>query len=252
MTPQVQPGSPDRADSQPAMPEGLRAALLQSSTATLATLLWQRGLRNQFVQGVQRLSRRPLMLVGPAFTLRTIPAREDIDVPEVFRDPAHPQRLAMERVPPGSVLVMDCRGDVRSGSAGGILLKRLEVRGCAGLVTDGALRDADAIAELAMPVFCGGRSAPANLTRHHAVEFEVPIGCGDAPVYPGDILVGDGDGVVVIPRHLAPEIAEQAVEKERLESFVLEEIAAGAPLPGTYPPNEATLARYRDWSKGRR
>jgi regulator of RNase E activity RraA len=242
---------PDPQTGGHALRDELRALLLRTTTATVATFLFQRGLRSQYIQGVRRLSRRPLPLVGPAFTLRYIPAREDVDVAATFRDPAHPQRLAIERVPAGSVLVMDCRREVRSAAAGGVLLKRLEVRGCAGLVTDGALRDCDAIAELDMPVFCAGPSAPTNLTRHHAVDIEVPIGCGDAPVYPGDVLIGDGDGVVVIPRGIAAEIGEEAAEKERLEEFLLEEIAKGAPVPGTYPPDAATLARYPDWLAAR-
>lgn len=229
----------------------LRALLQRTCTATVASVLFRRGLRNQYVQGVQRLSRAPLQLLGTAFTMRYIPAREDIDMPSSFRDAAHPQRLGIERVPAGSVLVMDCRGDRRSAAAGDILLKRLEVRGCAGVVTDGALRDCDAIAEMSMPVFCGGRSALSNLTRHHAVELEVPIGCGDAPVYPGDVLLGDGDGVVVIPREMVADIAEEAAEKERYDAFVHEQIANGAPVPGIYPPNEATMARYRNWVRDR-
>lgn len=229
----------------------LRTLLQGTCTATVASVLFQRGLRNQYIQGVQRLSRAPLQLLGTAFTMRCIPAREDIDLPSSFRDPAHPQRLGIELIPAGSVLVMDCRGDRRSAAAGDILLKRLEVRGCAGVVTDGALRDCDTIADMSMPVFCGGRSALGSLTRHHVVECEVPIGCGDAPVYPGDVVLGDGDGVVIIPREMAADIAAEAIEKERLEVFVHEQIANGAPISGTYPPNEAMMSRYRDWVRDR-
>lgn len=225
----------------------LRAALEQTSSATVASALFQRGLRGQYIQGVQRLSPSSGKLVGTAFTLRCIPAREDIDVSASFRDPQHPQRLAIERVPAGSVLVIDCRGDRRSAAAGDMLLKRLEVRGCAGVVTDGALRDCDTIAAMSMPVFCGGRSALTNLTRHHAVEMEVPIGCGDAPVYPGDVLLGDGDGVIVIPHDIAAEVAREALEKDRLDAFLHAQIADGAPILGTYPPDEAMMARYREW-----
>ncbi|MEW6642390.1 MAG: ribonuclease activity regulator RraA [Pseudomonadota bacterium] len=222
-----------------------RDRLLAVSTATLSTILFKRGLRNQFIQGVQRLSAKPLKLIGPAFTLRYIPAREDIDVIEVFRDPEHPQRKAIETVPPGHVLVMDCRQDRTAASAGGILATRAMVRGCAGIVTDGGLRDADEIAELAMPAFCAVRSAPTNLTRHHAVDINVPIGCGTAPVFPDDIMVGDGDGVIVLPRHLADEIALEAFNQDRLETFILGEIRNGAALRGTYPPSPETLARFK-------
>ncbi|MGO4711406.1 ribonuclease activity regulator RraA [Bradyrhizobium sp. 2TAF24] len=222
-----------------------RDRLLAVSTATLSTILFKRGLRSQFIQGVQRLSAKPLKLVGPAFTLRYIPAREDIDVIEVFRDPEHPQRRAIETVPPGHVLVMDCRQDRTAASAGGILATRAMVRGCAGIVSDGGLRDADEIAELAMPTFCAVRSAPTNLTRHHAVDINVPIGCGTAPVFPGDVMVGDGDGVIVLPRHLADDIALEAFNQDRLESFILGEIRNGAALRGIYPPSAETLARFK-------
>ena len=223
-----------------------REKLMAVGTSTLATILFKRGLRNQFVQGVSRLGRRGLKLVGPAFTLRYIPAREDLDVLSVFRDPDHPQRKACETIPPGHVLLMDCRGDASAASAGSILLTRLQVRGCAGVVTDGGLRDADTIAELDIPSFCAARSAPTNLTRHHAVALEVPVACGGVAVYPGDIVVGDGDGVMVVPAGIASDVADEAYEQEQLEEFISREVAAGAPLPGTYPPSPEVLARYRE------
>lgn len=228
----------------------LREKFLKVSTATLATALFRRGLRSQFIQGVVRLSTRKVTMVGPAFTLRYIPAREDLDVLAAFRDPLHPQRHAVETVPAGHVLVMDCRGDASAASAGAILVTRLMVRGCAGVVTDGGLRDADDIAALAIPAYCAHPSAPTNLTRHHAVDINLPIGCGQAPVYPGDVIVGDGDGVMVVPRAIAREIAEEAYEQEQLEAFVMAEIAGGRGLPGTYPPNEETLERYRRSREG--
>ena len=143
--------------------------------------------------------------MGQAFTLRYIPAREDLNPIEVFRNPDHPQRAAVETVPPGHVLVMDCRGDASAASAGSILHKRMEVRGCAGLVTDGGLRDAELIAQSPMPAFCANPSAPTNLTKHQALDMNVPIGCGGAPVFPGDLVVGDGDGVVIVPLEIAPK-----------------------------------------------
>lgn len=226
-----------------------RAMLAEVSTATLTTQLFKRGLRNLFIQGVGPLNPAAPRLVGEAFTLRYIPAREDIDHVGVFQDPEHPQRKAIETVPAGQVLVMDCRGDARAASGGGILMTRLMVRGVAGVVTDGGLRDAAEIAELDFPVFCAGPSAPLNLAHHHAVDVNRPIACGEVPVYPGDVIVGDTDGVVVVPRHLAAEVAADGLEQERLEAFVLEEIRAGKALPGIYPANEATLERYAAWKK---
>jgi regulator of RNase E activity RraA len=235
----------------PLAPETL-AALRRASTATLTTQLFKRGLRNTFLAGLRPLSPTSARFVGEAFTLRYIPAREDLDVVEVFQDPDHPQRKAIETIGPGQVLVMDCRGDARAASAGEILVTRLLKRGVAALVTDGGLRDSAGIARLAFPVFCAGPAAPLNLARHHAVEFQTPIGCAGVAVYPGDILVGDEDGVVCIPRHLAAEIAGPAAEQEELEEFLLGQVQAGAALPGTYPPNAETLAAYQRWRAARR
>jgi regulator of RNase E activity RraA len=221
--------------------------LKRASTATLTTQLFKRGLRNVYLQGVHRMSKAGDNLVGEAFTLRYIPAREDLDHVGVFENPEHPQRKAVEIVPPGHVLVMDCRRDTRAASGGSILLTRMQVRGAAGVVTDGGLRDSDAIAGMDFPVFGAGPSAPLNLAIHHAVDLNVPIGCGGVAVFPGDIIVGDAEGVVVVPAHLAVEVARDASEQERLEVFVLQEVAGGRPLPGTYPPNAETLARYCQW-----
>lgn len=219
------------------------------STATLTTQLFKRGLRNTFMRGVRPLGRYGDNLVGPAFTLRNIPAREDLDVLEGFANPEHPQRRAIETVPAGHVLVVDCRGETAAASGGEILMTRLAVRGVAGMVSDGGIRDSGPIAKLSMPVYCAGPAAPLNLTVHHAAETEVPIGCGGVAVFPGDLIVGDADGIVVVPAHLAEEIARDADEQERLEAFVLKRIQDGAKLPGTYPPNAETRAAYEAWRK---
>ncbi len=221
--------------------------LRTASTATLTTLLFKRGLRNVYMQGVRPLSLTSANMVGPAMTLRYIPAREDLDHIGMFADPSHPQRRAVETARAGCVLVQDCRGDTRVASGGQILVTRLMVRGAAGMVTDGGLRDSGPIAAMPFPVFFAKPSAPLNLVQHHAVDIDVPIGCGGVPVYPGDIIVGDADGVVALPAALADELAEEAVEQEQLEAFILERIAAGASLPGTYPPNAETQAAYRAW-----
>ncbi len=222
-----------------------KALLAQCSTATVQSQLFKRGLRNTFLHGLRPVNRTACRFVAEAFTLRYIPAREDLDVTQVFEDPSHPQRVAIETTGPGEVLVMDCRQESRAASGGNILITRLKVRGAAAMVTDASVRDYDSIAELAFPVFCAGPCASVNLVLHHAVDTQVPVACAGVAVYPGDVLVGDSEGVVVIPRALAPEIAEPAVEQEQLERFILDEVRAGASLPGTYPPNAATLAKYR-------
>ena len=227
------------------------ATLRRVSTATLSTQMFKRGFRNVFMQGVRGLGTYEHNMVGPATTVRNIPSREDIDVMASLANPDHPQRRAVETCKPGHVLVMDCRGDKRAASGGDILMTRLLRRGAAGVVTDGGIRDAGPISKMTLPVFCAGPSAPLNIILHHAVEIDAPIACGGVAVYPGDILVGDSDGVVVLPAAIADEVAKDAAAQEALEEFLLAKIDAGAPLPGTYPPNAATLAEYEDWKKKR-
>ncbi len=221
------------------------AALSETSTATLATQLFRLGLRNQVLAGLRMLSRDGSRMAGEAFTLRYIPSREDLDILDVYDDYDHPQRKAVETCPPGHVLVMDCRGEGRAASAGHILLTRMQVRGCAGVVTDGTLRDTPAIADLTMNVYASGSSPMTNLAMHHAVDLQVPIGCAGVAVYPGDVMVGDAEGVVCVPRKLVPVIAQAGLAQERVEEFILRKVQNGAPLRGTYPPDAATLGEYR-------
>ena len=229
------------------MNQETQAILENTSTASIATMLFKRGLRNQFVQNVGRLNAASKRMVGPVYTLRYIPAREDLNPVEVFRDPDHPQRRAVEEIPAGHVLVMDCRLDATAASAGSILVTRLAIRGCAGVVTDGGLRDVDEISKLDMPSFCASPSAPTNLTKHQALDLNVPIGCGGVAVFPGDIAVGDGDGVIIIPAELADEIAIEAKGMEKYEAWVLEQVNAGESIIGLYPMNDETRARYEAW-----
>jgi regulator of RNase E activity RraA len=166
----------------------------------------------------------------------------------VFRDRGHPQRKAVEECPPGAVMVMDSRKDARAASAGGILITRLQQRGVAGVVTDGGFRDSAEIGQLDMPAYHARPSAPTNLTLHQAIDINVPIGCGDAPVFPGDVIVGDADGVIVIPAHLADEIAAEAVEMTAFEDFVTEEVRGGRSILGLYPAtDEQTLTDFAAW-----
>lgn len=225
-----------------------RAKLKKVSTASIATALYKRGLRNQFIQGVVPVAPKDENMVGPAFTLRYIPAREDRNPITVFRNADHPQRVAVETCPPGHVLVMDGRKDARAATAGSILITRLALRGAAGVVTDAGMRDAEGIGKLDMPAYFAKASAPTNLTLHEALDIDVPISCGDAPVFPGDIMVGDKDGVMVIPAHLADEIAEECTGMESFEDFVLEEVKGGAPIIGLYPcTKEENQKKYEAW-----
>jgi len=229
-----------------------REKLKAISTATLFTALFKRGLRNQYIQDVRPLNPQAASMVGEAFTLRYIPAREDLNPISVFQDRSHPQRKAVEECPPGAVLVIDSRKDARAASAGGILVTRLMVRGVAGVVTDGGFRDSPDIAKLAIPAYHHRPAAPTNLTHHQALDINVPIGCGDAPVFPGDVIVGDAEGVVVIPAGIAEEIADEAFEMTVFEDFVSEEVLKGRSILGLYPPTDPQAQTdFAAWRKTR-
>lgn len=224
-----------------------REKLAQVSSATLSTALFKRGLRNTFIVGVAPLNPDAPRMVGEAFTLRYIPAREDLDRLDVFEDREHPQRKAVETIPAGHVMVIDSRGDTRAASAGGILVTRMMKRGAAGIVTDGGLRDTPDMRKMSFPIYCRAPSAPTNLIYHHAIDINVPIGCGGVAVYPGDVVVGDAEGVIVIPAHLAEEIADEALQMTVFEDFVMETVVAGAGIFGLYPPSEETRQRFAQW-----
>lgn len=227
-----------------------REKLKTVSTATIATCLFKLGLRNQFIQDVKPLAKGKPTMVGEAFTLRYIPAREDLNPITVFRDPKHPQRVAVETCPEGSVMVIDSRKDPRAASAGSILASRLMIRGAAGIVTDGGFRDSAEIAQLAMPAYHVRPSAPTNLTLHQAIDINVPIGCGDVAVFPGDVIIGDDDGVMVIPAHLADAVADEAVRMTLYEDFVTESVLEGHSIIGLYPlVSEQHKRDFEKWKK---
>jgi regulator of RNase E activity RraA len=227
------------------LPQDTLARLRKSSSATVATMLFKHGFSNVAMRGVKALKRVSGVMAGEAFTVRNIPAREDFDVLKAFDGHERLQAKAFDSCPAGQVFVADCRGETYAAFGGGIFLSRLAARGAAGMVSDGAVRDSAEIAGLDLPVFCAGVSPPPSLVLQHAAEFGVPIGCGGVAVYPGDIILGDGDGVVVIPRALADKIADAALEQEHYDRFALEQIRAGKPVFGTYPPDGATQARYQ-------
>ncbi|MET0429986.1 MAG: ribonuclease activity regulator RraA [Microvirga sp.] len=230
-----------------------RAKLKDVSTPTLCSALYKLGLRNQFIQDVRPLNPGLGNMVGEAYTVRYIPAREDLNPMSVFENREHPQRKAVEECPPGAVLVFDSRKDARAASAGGILVSRLMKRGVAGVVTDGGFRDSPEIAKLAIPAYHHRPSAPTNLTLHQAIDINVPIGCGDVPVFPGDVLVGDGEGVVVIPAHLVDDVATEAVRMTEFEDFVTEEVLKGRSILGLYPATDPrTAADFAAWRAARR
>ena len=227
--------------------------LMHVSTATLTTALFKHGLRNTFIQGPVRLNPGKNM-VGVAYTLRYIPAREDLDQLSSFANRENPQRKGVEECPDDAVFMIDSRGDASAASAGCILATRLQERGCLGIVTDGGFRDTPEISMLKMPAYHSRPSAPTNLTKHHAVALNDPIACGGVAVFPGDVIVGDNEGVVCIPFHMADAIAEEAEEMTAFEDFVLEKVQMGASTFGLYPPTDPeTHKQYSKWriSNGR-
>ncbi|SIS85699.1 Regulator of RNase E activity RraA [Zobellia uliginosa] len=222
--------------------------LRKVSTATIATCLFKRGLKNQFIQKVRPLrSGRPTM-VGRAYTLRYIPAREDLNPIEAFQDRRHLQRVAVEECPEKYVLVIDSRKDARAASAGSILATRLMVRGVEGMVTDGGFRDSTEIADLDFAAYHQRPSAPTNLTLHHAIGVNEPIACGDVAVFPEDFIVGDDDGVMVIPAHLAESVAEECTKMTLFEDYVMKEVQKGKSIMGLYPLTDKEYkARFDAW-----
>lgn len=224
--------------------------LKKISTATIATCLFKKGLKHQFIQDVKPLKLGKPTMVGEAYTLRYIPAREDLNPITVFQDPKHLQRVAVEECPLDAVLVIDSRKDARAASAGSILATRLMVRGVAGIVTDGGFRDSAEIADLDFPSYHNRPSAPTNLTLHQAIAINEPIGCGDVAVFPGDVLVGDDDGVMVIPAKIVDEVADECLEMTLFEEFVMEQVQKGKTVIGLYPlTDEKIRKQFEIWKK---
>lgn len=222
---------------------------LYASTATVSMQMLKRGFRNCAVSGVKPLNPNAARLVGPAFTLRYIPSREDLDKPPSPSDPLNAQRIAIEESPPGCVLVIATESNTRSGTVGDILALRLKARGIAGVLTDGAMRDTPVIGKFDFPVFCAAAAAPPSMANLRPVEVQTPVGIRGVPVYPDDVIVADEDGAIVVPRHLADEVARDSFEQERLEKFVAIRVGQGHPITGTYPPNDETKKLYQAWIK---
>ena len=225
-----------------------RARLMRVSTATLTTVLFKRGFHNTFLQQVRLVGGTKANMVGAAYTLRYIPAREDLDGIDAFSDRRHPQRVAVEECPEGQVLVMDSRGDPSAASSGGLLLTRLLKRGVAGVVTDGGFRDTPEIALMDFAAYHQRPSAPTNLIKHHAMDLQLPIACGGVAVYPGDVMVGDAEGVVCIPSNIADAVAVEAYDQTLYEDWVAKRIEEGAGLFGVYPMTDASeQAAFAVW-----
>jgi regulator of RNase E activity RraA len=222
-----------------------KTALEGVSTATLTTVLLKKGLRFCFINGARPLAPGSTKrIAGPAFTLRFTPAREDLATVDSWSSPRS-TRAAIEAMPAGAVAVADAMGSSAAGIFGDILCARMAKKGVAGLVTDGMVRDGAGVVATGLPVFCRGAVAPASVAALHFVGWQETIACGGVTVVPGDIIVADADGAVVIPAALLDSVVEAAVEQERLEAWIMAEVEKGVPLPGLYPPNAETMARYQ-------
>jgi regulator of RNase E activity RraA len=235
----------------PALKPETRGQLLKVGVAVLTNGLLKRGLRNQFLHGIAPVTPNMPAMAGPAFTLRFIPAREDIDTIEALRRPDNVQRRALEACPPAGVLVIDSFGSARSASAGDLMIGRLKVRGCAGIVTDGGFRDIAGVIKVGLPAYQRQASAPATPIGLHSADLEVPIGCAGVAVYPGDIVVGDRDGVVVLPAAMAEELAAEALETATYDEFAEQRIAVGRSIMDIFPPATDVLREYAEWKKSR-
>lgn len=234
-------------DRSPALAPDVADKLRRTSTATLTTILFDQGLRNVFLRDVGPVGAGKPRMVGPAYTLRMVPAREDID--NLFERDSRTdlQRVTAETVPEGAVLVIDSRGDAAAASGGALLALRMQMRGVGGIVTDGGFRDSPEIARLDIPAFHQQPAAPPVVVRHHPQDVQLPIACGGVVVHPGDIVVGDDEGVVIIPRAMADEVAALAAAKEDIEDFIALELRRGRPVTGLYPPDPAARKDYEAW-----
>ncbi|MGO4705074.1 ribonuclease activity regulator RraA [Microvirga sp. 2MCAF38] len=223
--------------------KALADALRAISTATLTTILLKKGIRRCWMNGPRPTFNARERIVGRAFTLRFVPAREDLATPESWSSPRS-TRAAIEDMPEGCIAIVDSMGVTDAGIFGDILAARMQKRGVAALVTDGVMRDGAGVEGTGLPVWCSGLAAPASVAGLTFVGWQEPIGCGGVAVYPDDVIVADGDGAVLIPSALVEEVAKAGVEQERLELWIMREIEKGVPLPGLYPPNAETKARY--------
>jgi regulator of RNase E activity RraA len=220
------------------------------STATITTVLLKKGLRNVWMRGTKPIRPAQARRIGRAFTLRFVPAREDLATPASWASPIS-TRAAIEAMPEGCIAVVDAMGVADAGIFGDILCARMAKRGVSALITDGVVRDVAGVLGTGLPVWCQGVAAPASVAGLTFVGWEEPIGCGGVAVFPGDLVVADDDGAVAIPSALIDAVAAEAAEQERMEAWIMAEVDKGVALPGLYPPNAETKARYEAWSKGR-
>ncbi len=228
-----------------------RSRLLGVAVPTVVSLLWRRGFRNTLLFGPRPLNPQAVRFAGAAYTVRTIPVREDLVEAQAKGERPNLQNLAVAEVAPGQVLVVAMDGEMRTAFMGDIMATHLMVKGVSGVVLDGAVSDAAAIAALDIPIFCIGNAGTPVTSHRFVIDLNGPVGVAGVPIFPGDVIIGDANGVAAIPAQLADEIAAAAAERELLEEFVVGRVRDGAKLAGTYPPDEATMAEFETWRKAR-
>ena len=226
-------------------------ALRHITTGTITTMLLKKGIRRCWIEGAMPFGFSGKRIAGPAFTLRFVPVREDLATPESWSKPIS-TRGAIEAMPDGCIAIADAMGVKTAGIFGDILCMRMVKRGVAALITDGVMRDKEGILKTGMPVWCDGVAAPASVNQLTFVGWNEPIACGGCAIFPGDYIVADDDGAVVIPQALVDFVAAEGAEHERLESWLVQEVEKGAKLPGLYPPNDENKKRYEEWKKQQR
>ena len=229
-------------------PQEMLEAFKKITTATLTTVLLKKGLRNVWVRGAFALSNDQSRVVGPAFTLRFIPAREDLATPASWSSPIS-TRAAIEEMPEGCIAIVGAEGYRDAGIFGDILCERMKQRNVAALVTDGVVRDVEGVEQTKLPVWAAGTSSPPSVAGLTFVGWQEPVGCGGVAIFPNDLIVADKDGAVVIPADIVEEVLAYSKEQERLEEWILDEVKNGASLPGLYPPNESNKIRYENSKK---
>ena len=235
----------------PTLPKETHDRLMRAAVPTVVSLLYRRGFRNTFLFGPRPLKARAVKFAGPAYTVRTIPVREDLVEAQTEGRRPNLQARSVAEVPAGGVLAVAMDGETRTAFMGDIMATHLMTKGVAGVVLDGGVSDAAAIADIPLPLFCTGNAATPVTSHRFVIDLQVPISLAGVSVFPGDVLMGDANGVVAIPAHLVDAIAEAAAERELLEEFVVGRVREGAPLDGTYPPDAATLAAFEAWRAGR-
>ncbi|OWT66183.1 RraA family protein [Candidimonas nitroreducens] len=239
-----------RHKAAPHVSDAILDRLARVSSGSLTTQLYIKGFRQPVMHGLRPLNKQTQRFAGRAYTMRFIPAREDVDIyGNLTTSPSadNLQWVGVEQIEPGHVLVIDSNKDGRAASMGNMLITRMMMRGARGVVTDGTFRDGTELSELAFPIWSTGVTATTRLAYHHVADLQVPIGCAGVAVYPGDVIHGDGDNITVVPAHFAEEMADLCEQRDEIEAYLALRVQAGEPLWGLYPPSDATRRQYRDW-----